>query len=925
MRQLLSLRQWALAIIILPTIIISLLIGGFITYKRYVELDQNIIERGIYLSEPLTLFASNAMEQDRPELLAKALESAHLKASPFVRSISIFSPDHQLYLSSNIHIDFANAKLKPGKLLPDRTSIEHTDDFIYVRSPVHKVHLNTAANKIEEEELLYGYLVVELSREHAKLAQQTSILSVVAIFAVAIFLMVFLAVVFVKYIFNPIDDITQVIKDIAKGDTKARVSQVMQGELESLRNAVNAVAKAVYIVNEKAEHNISEHTQELQQTVEQLEVQNIELNMAKREAQNANEVKSQFLANMSHELRTPLNGVLGFTRQLRKTQLNPNQVDFLDTIESSANNLLRIINDILDFSKLDAGKMELETISFSLRDTVNEVMTLLAPGVFDKGLEVHLRVDSRVPDELLGDPVRLKQVIINLVGNAIKFTQNGYVRLDIVYLGSRQEGHHIQFNITDSGIGIDQAGQEKLFAAFGQADNSTTRKYGGTGLGLIICKKLIEAMSGDIQFTTELGKGSVFTFDATIKESSNVSATEIPVQLLEDKKVLYFDTNSQAFADVQELFADSTDVKLTAVDCEDEFKQVLEVQSFDMVIIGRKVAPSSIGELKKLVVMASQYCNRVYTLINSISPNLKEAIIGSGAQSCFSMPINHRKLLNTLVQPYLEPIAQVQETGSNFNGMRVLAVDDTDANLKLLSALLDELSIEVELAHNGSEALEKAQKVTYDLIFMDIQMPIMDGITACREIKASSLNEDTPIISVTAHAGPDEQQRMDEVGFSGFLPKPIYEDMLTQVILDACPGCALVAKQNSQLEPEVELPDFAASEHIDWPLALSRAAGKQELAVEMFSMLIKSLPDALASIELAAQQNNVESLIAAVHKFHGACCYTGVPKLKQLAEIIETGLKKDKVVDVIEPELLELIDQMSALIVEANKWSISKA
>ena len=920
MRQLLSLRQWALAIIILPTLVIGLLLASYITYKRYAELDQNIIERGIYLSEPLTLFAASSMKEDSTKALASALESAHLKASPIVRSISIFLPNNELYLSSNIHTDFDTVRLKPGKLLPTYTSIEKSEKFIYVRTPVFALD---QSNRPLNSKALEGYLVVELSRENALLAQQSSILSVIVIFALAAIVMSVLAVVFIKYIFNPIDDITKVISDIAQGNTKVRVSNVMQGELEDLRGAVNAVAKSVYLANERAEHNISEYTQELQQTVEQLEVQNIQLNMAKREAQNANEVKSQFLANMSHELRTPLNGVLGFTRQLRKTQLNANQTDFLDTIESSANNLLRIINDILDFSKLDAGKMELETIPLTLRDTVNEVMTLLAPGIFDKGLEVHLHVDSRVPDELLGDPVRLKQVIINLIGNATKFTKDGYVRLDITYLGSRPQGHHIKFSVTDSGIGIDEEGKEKLFAAFGQADNSTTRKYGGTGLGLIICKKLIEAMGGDIHFTSEPGKGSIFSFDTELKENNSESDSTIELELLADKQLLYFDTCSQAFSDVQQLFTDCTDLQLTCIDDEDEFKQALQEHKFDIVLIGRKVAPSSIGELKKLVVLASEYCTNVYTLINSISPNLKEAIIGSGARACYSMPIHHRKLFNTMLEPYSEPELPEPSQGSNFRGMRVLAVDDMAANLKLLSALLTELSIDTDLARDGSEALEKAQKLKYDLIFMDIQMPIMDGITACSRIKESSLNEDTPIVSVTAHAGVEEQKKMNQVGFAGFLSKPIDEDMLTQVILDTCPGCSISAKEQKQtVEEQSNLPPFTDYHHLDWSLALSRAAGKQALALEMFTLLVKSLPDTLASISQSYQANELGPLIEAVHKFHGACCYTGVPKLKALAELIESGLKKSQSIEALEPELLELMDEMTSIIEDAKEWEL---
>lgn len=930
MRRLLSLRRWTLSIIIIPSIIIGVLLGGYLTYKRFTELDQNLIERGVSLSEPLTLISALAIREDNKPLLSKALDMAHLKASPIVKSISVFLPDHTLYQSSNVHTKFDDIRIKAGRLLPENTTIEESDDknTIYVRSPIlgPESELKSAPYINKNGQGLYGYLVVELNRDQALLAQQSSLITLLLLLLGSIIIMTSLAFIFVRYIFDPIDKITNTIKKISQGDTKARVTEVMTGELELLRNSVNSVAKSVYMVNEKAEHNISEYTQELQQTVEQLEVQNIQLNMAKKEAQNANDVKSKFLANMSHELRTPLNGVLGFTRQLKKTKLNVNQSDFLDTIESSANNLLRIINDILDFSKLDAGKMEIEHIPFTLRDSINDVMTLLAPSIFDKGLDIHLNIDSRIPDELLGDPVRLKQVLINLIGNATKFTKDGFIRLDIKYLGSQELGHHIKFTVTDSGIGIDDEGKEKLFGAFGQADSSTTRKFGGTGLGLIICKKLVEAMKGGIHFNSEPNQGSKFYFDVYLKENNVEIGQPLPLKELEGKKLLYFDTCSQAFNDIKQFLSEQTDVDLVSCENEKDYKDALTTQTFDIVLIGRKVAPSTLSELKKLINIATKHCGQVYTIINSISPNQKEAIVGSGAKACFSMPIHHRKLVNTLAEPYLkEEIQSVAE--QNFAGMKVLAVDDTEANLKLLSALLQEMSINCDLAKDGQEALKLAQLHRYDVIFMDIQMPVMDGITACNKIKDSSLNEATPIISVTAHAGIDEQKELMDIGFNGFLSKPIDEEMLTQVILDACPGCSITPTPSYTKPPqsmiiESELPDFINYHHLDWSLALSRAAGKQELAIEMFTMLIKSLPELYESISQHFHSNEPELLLKSIHKFHGACCYTGVPKLKQLAEMIEIGLKNNKEIDAIEPELLELLDQLEQIIEDSIQWEL---
>jgi two-component system sensor histidine kinase BarA len=927
MKELFSLRQRALIITILPTILIGLLLGGYLTYKRYTELDENLIQRGIYLSEPLSILSADAILHNKQKILEQALDMAHRKASPIVRSISVFLPNHKLFQSSNFHKDFENTRLKPGKLLAENTRVEVTDNIIYIRSPIYGKDMDRDSNLFitKNGQTLFGYLVVELSRDQALLQQQSSVVTLVLILLFVIILTIAFALFFIRDIITSINKLNVAVKSITNGDYKCRVNTPMVGELDHLRVSVNAIAKAMYVVTEQAEHNISEHTQELQQTVEQLEVQNIQLNMAKREALNANDVKSQFLANMSHELRTPLNGVLGFTRQLKKTQLNTNQSDFLETIDTSANNLLQIINDILDFSKLDAGKMELESTPFTLRDSVNEVMTLLAPGIFEKGLEIHLNIDTRVPDELQGDPVRLKQIIINLVGNAIKFTRDGYIRLDVKYLGSHEYGHHIKFIVSDTGIGIGTNFKDKLFSAFGQADNSTTRKFGGTGLGLIICKKIVESMKGGISFTSEINKGSQFFFDIYINENNTAIGQKLPLAEIEGKKILFFATCPQASKDIGQLLNEETELVVTTCDSEQSYLESLQQQVFDMVLICRKISPSMIGELKKYVVMATEHCSHVYTIVNSISPNLKEVSISSGAKDCLSMPVNHRKLINTLADPYIEENIQHQPLSSSFSGMKVLAVDDTPANLKLLTTLLNEMGMVVDIAHDGLVALQQAKKHIYDVIFMDIQMPIMDGITACQKIKESSLNENTAIISVTAHAGPEEQKRMLAVGFTGYLAKPIDEDMLTQVILDVCPGCRLQQRDNRTPviinQTNLELP-FVDYHHLDWELALTRAAGKQDLAIEMFTMLVKSLPDLLITIKQSYDDENTEELLTAIHKFHGACCYTGVPKLKQLAEIIESGLKSKGKIESIEPELLELIDEIAHIINDAKNWNL---
>lgn len=924
MKDKLSLRTWALMTIIMPTLLLGTILGGYIYYHRHGELNQNLVDQGVFLSQPLTILSANAIVAHDQDMLANALNEAHRTASPIVKSISVFLPDHRLFQSSNVHKDFDSIKLPPGKLLSDNIDIEVSEKFIYVRSPIYGPETQTDSFMFinKNGKTLFGYLVVELSRDQELLAQQRSLVSLVLLLFFAFICTILVAIVFIDRIINPVRKLDKALGKISGGDSKIKVSEDMLGELNSLKQSVNRVSRSIHLAQEKAEHNISEHTQELQQTVDQLEEQNVALDMAKREALRANNVKSQFLANMSHELRTPLNGVLGFTRQLKKTTLNSNQWDFLDTIETSAKNLVRIINDILDFSKLDAGKMALESIPFGLRDTIDEVMTLMAPSIFEQGLNVYLSIDKKVPDELQGDPDRLSQIIINLIGNACKFTEEGHIRLEVSYLGKSAKGHQLQFAIKDTGVGIDEANKDKLFAAFGQADNSITRKYGGTGLGLIICKKLVDAMGGQIQFTSEVDNGSCFFFDVFIKENTVGVVHPLPLPALAGKRVLFFDNDPISFADTQLMLSQYDSLDSVCCDNQQAFTASLKNEAFDIVLLARHVSTSNINELKHLVQLTKPYCNNVFTIINSISPNMKENLVNTGVISCLSAPVNHRKLLQSMAAPFKET-PQLTNEVMKFAGLKVLAVDDNEANLKLLVALLSEMSVQCDTAENGLLAVKMAQQNNYDLIYMDVQMPVMDGISACAEIKKSSLNEQTPIVSVTAHSGPDENKKMLKAGFDGYLAKPLDETMLIQTILDMCPhkqpGINKVEQITSVIDEQL-IQKYQQVSGLDWNVALQRANGKPALAMEMFDMFVANLDATLSDIQTYSQNQKISELKSVVHKFHGACCYTGVPQLKDLADIIESGLKQHNDISMVEPEVFELIEHMENLQAQTRHW-----
>ncbi|MGL5374810.1 MAG: response regulator, partial [Aeromonas veronii] len=596
-----------------------------------------------------------------------------------------------------------------------------------------------------------------------------------------------------------------------------------------------------------------------------------------------------------------LNGVIGFTRQLLKTSLTPSQTDYMQTIEKSARNLLGIINDILDFSKLEAGKLQLEHIPFSLRDTLNETMHLLGPSAHDKQLELSLRVDAEVPDSLTGDPMRLQQVLTNLTGNAIKFTEHGNVDVHIEQLNSNNHKVRLNVRIQDTGIGISEEQQRQLFQAFNQADSSISRRYGGTGLGLVITQKLVQQMGGQIRFESELDKGSIFSFSLDLEVSPLPQSEQLPLDRLRNKRIWLLEPDPFAQVSLLALLAEwQLDVQPLACDA-----PWPEMGDDDMVIIGGSTRHTTQQVIGRLDSLAGQQQNTI-VLLSSHEPALYEKMRTHGAQHCLSKPINHRKLLHALLAPEAcrQPLP-AQPAPRQLQPIKVLAVDDNAANLKLIAAMLREMVSQVVVCKNGKEAVKLAQNQPFDIIFMDIQMPIMDGISATQAIRSQSLNTTTPIVAVTAHAIPGERERLIRQGMDDYLAKPLDESMLAQLITD------FAHRRHQNYD----------AQQIDWTLAVRQAAGKEELAKEMLTMLLTSF-DEMEPILDAALVGGIEDseVLAQLHRLNGGCAYSGVPGLQRLLSQLEQQLRDGVAVAELEPELLELQDALELVRQEAPRY-----
>ncbi|CDL78944.1 ATP-binding protein [Xenorhabdus cabanillasii] len=519
-----SLRTRMMSLILVPVLLVGTLVSiSFISY-RYYELKSLIVRSGISIIEPLSIASEVGINLDNSKRVKSLINSLHHRNSEIVMAIAIFDKHHKLFEISNDKYDVDLLRLRPNDPIPTTLTKEEDSNSIVLKMPI----ISETSSVHEERNAInnvtpIGYIAIDLDLRAAQLQQYKEIATSIILLILCLGGTALFAHILVRKVTEPLDCMVKAVNRIRQGQLDTRVTGAMPGELSALQNGINTVAKSLSKYKDEMQLHIDQATSDLQITMEQLEIQNVELTIAKKRAQEAVRIKTEFLANMSHELRTPLNGVIGFTRQMLKTPITSQQTEYLYVIERSANNLLKIINDILDFSRLESNKLVLDQVPFLLRDTVNEVIELLTPSANVKNLPLYHYIDDKLPNLMIGDPIRLQQILTNLIGNAIKFTDKGSITLEIKLRQQRHHMVHIDFTVTDTGIGIKSEYRPILFQAFNQADASITRHYGGTGLGLSITKKLVNEMNGEIDFTSEPTKGTVFYFDIWLEKEDILS------------------------------------------------------------------------------------------------------------------------------------------------------------------------------------------------------------------------------------------------------------------------------------------------------------------------------------------------------------------------------------------------------------------
>jgi len=858
---------------LIPVLLVALLFAVFYNGQFGSGLKQHLLRLGKAYIHQLLPAAQLAMLKDDHRALQGLIDASTI--NPEIQALAFYNANGQLVAyrggKQSLHNTFNPSKFT-GDYVESKQKTPYTINFVApIILPKDNPYAVTPKNltPLQGKDIL-GWLSIDIDTR-SMLIQRYQ-MYIVTIFITLLGLLMGLSIHYIlsKRIYLPIARLRRSMKQILSNEFETHIKIASTGELGIIEQGCSHLQKHYLRSVQELNHHIEIATADLQQSLELLEEKNIELSLDKKKSEERSRQKAELIANMSHEIRTPMNGVIGFTNVLLDSKLDPLQLDYVNTIKSSAQDLLSIINDILDYSKMDVGKLHLDCIPLDIRACIDEVLALTAPIAHRKGIDLIPSTAINVPKTMLGDPLRLKQMISNLVSNAIKFTEQGYVLIRTCIEQETERDYSLSISVTDSGIGISADDQTTLFNAFNQADTTITRRYGGSGLGLVICKKLAEQMQGRISIKSEVHKGSTFSIHIKLEKLASYEVEKRQIHRFANLNVICFDDNPlhleaicnglghwgihcmpvDSFSKLGDAFKTHSNYHLAFVNvnqgCEQQVAELLRQQSIPSVLV-------------------SKWFIKDY-----------EAL---GADGFLFKPPNIQKLHDT-IESLINKVALTKTHTHELNYLRqklglikpsLLIAEDNAVNQMLLRSMLGE-NVQMEMVSDGQQAVKNCSLKRFDVIVLDLQMPLLNGLDAALMIRETSIiNQHTPIMLISANSSDLHKNLLPSAGIGPYLQKPIDEETLLRALL------LLMNKPNPVA--------------INWALCVQKLSGNHALAQEFMARFIEELQVNREEFLQLMREDNIKGLERAAHKLHGACCFCGVPSLQHHVILVENLAK----------------------------------
>lgn len=886
-----GIKWWVVMLATVPLTLVSVLLSYLFTSLHLTHLENEFNNHGSNLANQIALASDYGVLSGNQAYLQKLVTASNVSAD--VVAISIVDTKQNLLAS------FGTPSLKYHENTPYKQAHKWIfNGKYYYLSPV-KIRAVDTNDFILGEVLpppdqgapsdIIAWVIVEQTTGALNRASTQIIQRAILITLVLITLSILLALWIGRKITHPIINLSKAVAELAQGKLKTRIASTSAAELGILENGFNTMAESIDRSHSDMQHRISEATSELKKTLHTLEQQNDELAIASTRAEAANAAKSRFLANMSHEFRTPLSTIIGFSQLLGKKDISSEQYQKINFITGNAQHLLGIIDNVLMFSNLEAGNITLNNSLIDIRSCLDDVLYKLRPAAHLKDLTVTSMIYEDIPPDIFCDPILIKQILMNLLDNAIKFSPAGHIEIRVMLEEVAEDHLTIGIQIKDPGPGIPADLQSALFQMFSQIDDSATRRHGGIGLGLIMSKKLADLLGGTITVTSDEGKGSCFYFTFQCKAVTQQVPRE-HITLPQTTEFVLFDSN-----DFSRLALAHSIKHLGALCLEyastQTFIQAIQNHTSDSKLIVLSLSRQEIRAGLANEILSQ--CKGLPSLIltNSNDPDTQHELYANGAGFCIPRPATTHELqqaLHLLSRHEKFNRSEINSSGSNQKNINILVADDSSINQLLIAALLESHGLNYQLCGDGQEAISLANSHEFDLILIDLHMPVVDGKTASNNIRTSSPNSLTPIIALTADTITAHEEDLSQWGIDEVIIKPMNDTKLQRLLKK----WLNIEIHSNKEEANTSLPINASV--VDYQYVLQYARGNHALARQTLRMLKDDLTTRLSDLHRHYSCENWQELTQQVHKIHGAASYCGTQQLKERAAIVEESLKKQQ-------------------------------